>query len=160
MNSRYHNSLLMDGCWSPSRPGLFFVTRKDGWLDIWDYYYRQNEVTLSQKISDYALTSIRINNVTGISQIGTPHPEIGKFCAIGDAEETIILLKLCDSLHQQQNDEKNVINEIFEREKQREEALKKQRLENEVRRNLMIAEQRQLAEQKQQEEWVNKPSRP
>ena len=141
----------MDGCWSPSRPGLFFVTRKDGWLDIWDYYYRQNEVALSQKISDYALTSISINKVTGISQIGTPHPEVGRFCAIGDAEETIILLKLCDSLHQQQNDEKNVINEIFEREKQREETLKKQRLENDARRNIMMQEQKNREEQKQKE---------
>ena len=141
----------MDGCWSPSRPGLFFVTRKDGWLDIWDYYYRQNEVALSQKISDYALTSISINKVTGISQIGTPHPEVGRFCAIGDAEETIILLKLCDSLHQQQNDEKNVINEIFEREKQREETLKKQRLENDARRNIMMQEQKARDEQKQKE---------
>lgn len=130
---------------------MFFVTRKDGWLDIWDYYYRQNEVALSQKISDYALTSISINKVTGISQIGTPHPEVGRFCAIGDAEETIILLKLCDSLHQQQNDEKNVINEIFEREKQREETLKKQRLENDARRNIMMQEQKNREEQKQKE---------
>lgn len=130
---------------------MFFVTRKDGWLDIWDYYYRQNEVALSQKISDYALTSISINKVTGISQIGTPHPEVGRFCAIGDAEETIILLKLCDSLHQQQNDEKNVINEIFEREKQREETLKKQRLENEARRNIMMQEQKNREDQKQKE---------
>ena len=42
MYTRYHSNFLTDGCWSPSRPGLFFVTRKDGWLDIWDYYYRQN----------------------------------------------------------------------------------------------------------------------
>lgn len=40
MHSRYHGALLSDGCWSPSRPGLFFITRKDGWLDVWDYYYR------------------------------------------------------------------------------------------------------------------------
>ena len=74
MSTRYHQSLLTDGCWSPSRPGLFFVTRKDGWLDIWDFYYRQNEVALSHKVSDSALTCIKLNKVTGISQIGTSHP--------------------------------------------------------------------------------------
>jgi dynein intermediate chain 2 len=67
MHSRYHGALLSDGCWSPSRPGLFFVTRKDGWLDVWDYYYRQNEVAISHKVSDGALTCIGINKVTGIS---------------------------------------------------------------------------------------------
>ena len=40
MKTCYHNSYLTDGCWSPVRPGLFFVTRRDGWLDIWDYFYR------------------------------------------------------------------------------------------------------------------------
>lgn len=67
MSTRYHSSLLTDGCWSPSRPGLFFVTRKDGWLDIWDFYYRQNEVALSHKVSDSSLTCIKLNKVTGIS---------------------------------------------------------------------------------------------
>lgn len=152
MGSRYHNSLLMDGCWSPSRPGLFFVTRKDGWLDIWDYYYRQNEPALSQKISDSSLTSIKLNVVTGTSQIGNYSPDVGKYCAIGDAAETIILLQLCDSLHKPQHEERAVISEIFEREKSREENLKKQRLENEVRRNLALKEQKAKQDQRQDDE--------
>lgn len=155
MGSRYHNSLLMDGCWSPSRPGVFFVARKDGWLDVWDYYYRQNEAALSQKISDAPLTTIRLNVVTGSSQIGNHSPEVGKFCAIGDAAETIVLLQLCDSLHRPQHEERAVIVEIFEREKAREEGLKKQRLENEVRRNLALKEQKAKQDQRVNDEWVN-----
>lgn len=128
MSTRYHNSLLTDGCWSPSRPGLFFVTRKDGWLDIWDFYYRQNEVAISHKVSDSSLTCIKLNKVTGISQVGTNHPNQGKFCAIGDNNETITLLKLCESLYRPQHEESNVIQEIFDREKKREDQLKKYNL--------------------------------
>ena len=40
MQTRYHNSYLTYGCWSPTRTGLFFLTRMDGFIDIWDFYYR------------------------------------------------------------------------------------------------------------------------
>jgi len=40
MRTKYHGSYLTDGCWSPTRNGVFFLTRKDGWMDVWDYYYR------------------------------------------------------------------------------------------------------------------------
>lgn len=40
MTTKYHPSYLTAGCWSPIRSGLFFVTRMDGVLDIWDYFYR------------------------------------------------------------------------------------------------------------------------
>ena len=44
MTTRYHTNYITAGCWSPTRPGVFFVTRKDGVLDVWDYFFRQNEV--------------------------------------------------------------------------------------------------------------------
>jgi len=40
IRTRYHGSYLSDGCFSPTRFGVFFLVRKDGWLDVWDYYYR------------------------------------------------------------------------------------------------------------------------
>lgn len=40
IRTKYHGSYLSDGCFSPIRPGVFFLVRKDGWLDVWDYYYR------------------------------------------------------------------------------------------------------------------------
>ena len=61
MQTRYHSSYLTDGCWSPTRCGLFYLTRIDGFLDVWDFFYKQNEVAYSQKISDYPLTSITVN---------------------------------------------------------------------------------------------------
>ena len=30
-------------------------------MDVWDYYYRQNEIAFSHKVTDSALTCININ---------------------------------------------------------------------------------------------------
>lgn len=40
MQTRYHQAYLTDGCWSPTRPGVFYLTRMDGFLDVWDFHYR------------------------------------------------------------------------------------------------------------------------
>lgn len=60
MQTRYHQAYLTDGCWSKTRAGVFFLTRMDGWLDVWDFYYRQNEVAFEHKISDSALTNVSL----------------------------------------------------------------------------------------------------
>ena len=43
---------LTDGCWSPTRPSVFFTTRMDGCLDAWDILYQQRAPLLSIKVSD------------------------------------------------------------------------------------------------------------
>jgi dynein intermediate chain 2 len=55
MRTKFHNSYLSDGCWSPTRQGVFFVITKDGWIKVWDYFYRQNELAFEHKVSDCAL---------------------------------------------------------------------------------------------------------
>lgn len=97
-------------------------------------------MALSHKVSDSALTCIRLNNVTGSSQLGIPQPNIGRFAAVGDAEGTITLLKLSSNLYETQPREKETILEIFEREKKKAEILKKQRLENDVRKTILAKE--------------------
>jgi dynein intermediate chain 2, axonemal len=108
MQTRYHSAYLTDGCWSNTRPGLFFLSRIDGFLDVWDFYYRQNEVAYSQKISDNPLTSIAVNN---------------NMIAIGDAEGTVSIMKLSPALHEPANKEKEVMQTIFDREFRREKML-------------------------------------
>jgi hypothetical protein len=46
----FRQSYLTGGCWSPTRAGVFFTTRMDGVVDIWDYYHRQNAVAYSHKV--------------------------------------------------------------------------------------------------------------
>jgi len=84
------------------------LTRIDGFLDVWDFYYRQNEVAYSQKISDSPLTSIQINQDKA---------------AIGDAEGTVSIMQLCKPLYETTPREKEVMQTIFEREARREKNL-------------------------------------
>lgn len=60
----------------------------DGFVDIWDFFYRQNEVAYSQKVSDAPLTTIAVS---------TNHH--GGFAAIGDADGTVSMMSLCRSLY-------------------------------------------------------------
>jgi len=94
MQTRYHSAYLTDGCWSPTRCGLFYLTRVDGFLDVWDFYYRQNEKAYSLKISDSPLSSIAINN---------------NLCAVGDAEGTVNVLQICKTLVDTSSKEKEVM---------------------------------------------------
>jgi dynein intermediate chain 2 len=114
--TRYHDAYLTDGCWSLTRPGIFFLTRSDGWIDIWDYFYRQNEVCYSQKISDYSLTCMASRPRT--SDI-----------LIGDASGSITLLQLCKSLWEPlpKGHEEGILKTMFEREANRERTLQQRK---------------------------------
>jgi len=115
LKTPYYPSFLSAASWSPTRAGVFYLCRHDGYIDTWDYYYRMNEVSLSQKVSDAALTSISIQNS-------------GQLMAVGDADGTITLMQLCDSLVNMAPNEKNLIGQMFDRETKREknlEAIKK-----------------------------------
>lgn len=123
ITSQYHDSYLTSGCWSPTRAGVFYVTRSDGVLDVWDISHNQNEVAYSHKVSDASLTSISIE---GSTQGG------GKLVAAGDANGIVSLLEVCDSLVQPEHNEKVSVNAIFERETKREKNLEAR--EREARR--------------------------
>jgi dynein intermediate chain 2 len=114
MTTKYHSAYLTTGCWSPTRAGVFFVTRMDGVVDIWDYFYRQNEVAYSHKVGDSGLSSV---SVQGSSQAG------GRLVAVGDIQGTVSLLEVCESLAQQQPNEKAAIGAMFDRETKREKNL-------------------------------------
>lgn len=110
MTTKYHSSYLTAGCWSPTRAGVFLVTRMDGAVDVWDHFYRQNEVAYSHKVSDAPLSSLSVH--AG-----------GKLVAIGDATGTVSLLEVCESLAVQQANERKAIELMFEREMKQEKNL-------------------------------------
>lgn len=101
---------LTSAAWSPTRPAVFFTTSMNGTLDIWDLMVKHAEPTLSEKITDCALRSLRVQ-------------EAGSRMAVGDAEGTVTMLKLSDALSQLQKDEKQVSGALFEREMRREKVL-------------------------------------
>ena len=108
MTTKYHSSYLTSGCWSPTRAGVFYVTRMDGVVDIWDYFYRQNEVAYSHKVGDAALSTISVS------------PPSGRLVAVGDVNGTVSLLEVCESLAAPQANEKTAISNMFDRETKQE----------------------------------------
>ncbi|ETW06373.1 hypothetical protein H310_02649 [Aphanomyces invadans] len=114
MSTTYHESYVTAGCWSPTRAGVFFVTRMDGVVDVWDFFYRQNVAAYSHKVGDVPLSAI---SVQGNSQSG------GKLVAVGDSNGMISLLEVSDGLAIPQSNEKAAINGMFERETKREKNL-------------------------------------
>lgn len=99
---------------------MFYVTRMDGVVDVWDYYQRQSTPTYSHKVSDAALSSISVQ--------GSPQGGGGKLVAVGDVNGTVSLLEVSDNLAQVQPNEKLMMGAMFERESKREENLEKRAL--------------------------------
>merc|ERR1719213_1599175 len=111
MTTKYHSAYLTSGCWSSTRAGVFFVTRMDGIVDVWDYFYRQNEVAYTHKVGDCALSSIANDATTG------------RLLSVGDVEGTVALMEVCDSLATPQHNEKSAIGAMLERETKQEKNL-------------------------------------
>lgn len=110
MTTKNHRSYLMAGCWSPTRPGVFFTTKRDGTLDVWDYLYKQKDVTLSVNVSDSPLYSIKVT-------------ENGRYVACGSKDGRTTLLELNSGLYTIQPNEKQSLQATFELETRREKIL-------------------------------------
>jgi dynein intermediate chain 2 len=107
MWTKYNQSNLTDGCWSPSRPAVCFSSKADGTLDVWDLLFKTNEPTLSMKVSDSSIQSIKVDSS-------------GKYVACGGHDGTISLLELSNALSDMQPNEKPNTSAVFERETDRE----------------------------------------
>lgn len=103
-------SYLSAGCWSPTRPSVFFLTRMDGTVEIWDIFDRQNEPVYSHHISDTALSSVAVSRQ-------------GQNMAVGDENGKISILNLSEAVVQSRKSEKFALVNMLEREVKREKAL-------------------------------------
>ncbi len=111
ITSTYHMSYMTDTCWSPARPGVFFTTKMDGTLDVWDIFYKQHEPTLSMQVHNDGLYSIKIE------------PAQGQLITTGSVDGSIYLLELSTGLTEMQRNEKKAVADMFERESKREKNL-------------------------------------
>jgi dynein intermediate chain 2 len=110
MCTKYHASCLTDGCWSPVRPGVFFTTKMDGTLDIWDFFYKQNDPIFQLQVTDVGLHTMSVESN-------------GKTIAAGAMDGSTTLLEICDGLSVTQPAEKTAMAQMFERETRREKNL-------------------------------------
>uniref|UniRef100_A0A8C4NDU1 Dynein, axonemal, intermediate chain 2b n=1 Tax=Eptatretus burgeri TaxID=7764 RepID=A0A8C4NDU1_EPTBU len=119
ISTKYQASYLTNGCWSPARPSVFFISKMDGTLDIWDFLNKRDEPTLSMQICDEPLSTLRMQ-------------DNGQFLACGSHQGTITLMEVSSRLYSLQHNEKTIISVMFQQERKREKILatrlKEQRL--------------------------------
>lgn len=131
LSTRYDPVYLTGGCWSPTRPGVFFTTKMDGSMDAWDLTHKQSEPVFSTKIGDLPICSIRIH----------PH---GKLVALGSQDGTVTVIELSDALSEPHKNEKQLLGQIFERETLRERNLEQRALQ----RKAQLREKRRSARER------------
>jgi dynein intermediate chain 2 len=89
MTTKYHSSYLTGGGWSPTRPGVFYTIKMDGSMDVWDYFYKQNDPTLTVQVTDQGLSAMNVD-VTG------------RHIGVGAVDGSVTLLEVCDGLSMMQ----------------------------------------------------------
>lgn len=120
---------------------MFYVTRMDGVVDIWDFFFSQNEVAYSHKVGDAALSSVSVQGTPGHG---------GRLVAAGDVNGTVSLLQVSESLADPQTNEKNAILGMFERETKREKNLEQRAKEMKKKRAAMEAEAKREADEQKE----------
>lgn len=125
ISTRFDNSYLTSGCWSPTRPNIFFSTKSDGYLDIWDLIYSQNTPLYSLHISSIGCHTVQ--------------PYGGKLLAVGSNDGNTSIVKLSNSLAGYKGNErlsnkadKDAVKTILERETKRETILITNRKEQQM----------------------------
>ncbi|KAK3092104.1 hypothetical protein FSP39_025223 [Pinctada imbricata] len=100
---------MSSGHWSPSRPGVFFISKDDGTVDVWDILDKTHEPTLSQSITSAPITQLY------------PFPVSQKqhLLAVGDDAGTLHILEIPWSLRQPTPNEITGVSNYFEREVKR-----------------------------------------
>lgn len=139
MWTRENMSYMTDGCWSPVRPAVFFTTKMDGTVDVWDYLFKQNDPTLSIQVCDEALNSLRVQDQ-------------GSLVACGSHAGTVTLLELSDGLCNIQRNEKSSVNAMFERETKREKILETRHREMKLKERSKSQQEKEEAEKQEDED--------
>eukprot|EP01083_Nonionella_stella_P208424 756383_1 len=149
MSTRYESHYLTSGIWSPTRPGVFYITKQNGELDIWDYYYKgQFKPAYSVKISEkYSLSDCKISLKSQ-----------GKLVGVGCADGSVTILELSNSLYQSNNlnMEKQAITQLFERETNREKCLQAAKLAQQRAKKLQMKKDKVKPSKKQEEKETEK----
>lgn len=94
------------GHWSLTRPGVFYIGREDGYIDIWDLLEKTHEPAQSQNICITMINCIKPWTFTAKQQ----------FIAVGDYYGTLHILEIPWTLSHPSTNEASSINHYFERE--------------------------------------------
>ena len=55
--SSHNKYSLHDGCWSPTRPAVYYTVSAGGILDVWDIGFKHNTPTLSIQVHTHPINT-------------------------------------------------------------------------------------------------------
>ena len=102
--------LLTDGCWSPIRPSLFFLSKMNGLIEGWDIINKQKEPILSQEIHSGPIHCMAIH-------------EKGALLCAGQEDGSVVMLEVSESLSTVKKEERYTLLHLLDRETRREKVL-------------------------------------
>lgn len=97
------------GFFSPSRPGVVYIGRADGYIDVWDFMDQSNNPTQSHFVVAAGISSMEVNPVEKDSE----------HLAVGDVDGCLHLLKLPLNLRRRTPNELENIRGFFDKEMER-----------------------------------------
>lgn len=99
------------GRWSPTRPGVVFIGKYDGTIDVWDLVDQTNKPSLTKSVVSLPVTCL-----------GFRDPALSKhqqFLAVGDAKGNLHIMDIPVSLRKSSTAELGLMSAYIEREKAR-----------------------------------------
>jgi dynein intermediate chain 2, axonemal len=78
---------------------VFFTTKLNGTLDVWDLFYKQNDPVYTSKVGEVGLCSISVQ-------------KDGQLVAVGAVDGSTTLLEVCPSLSEPQTNEKTSVTQV------------------------------------------------
>ncbi|NWZ39622.1 DNAI2 protein, partial [Brachypodius atriceps] len=146
METKYHTAYLLDVCWSPVKPAVFFTARSDGILDVWDFLFHQKEPSLSLKVGPQHLWDPRSTPRAKRHHPPVPCPQMsndpllsvrsqdnGQIVGCGTKTGSVSLLEISPGLCTLRKNEKTLTSTMFEREMRREKVLQEKYRERQLR---------------------------
>ncbi len=104
-------SYLACGRWSPTRPGVIFIARTDGCVDVWDLSDQSHKPAMSHSsLAACAITSMEF----------WPHNHSRQqLLAVSDISGNLHILEIPRNLWRSQNNEETIMENFFQREVRR-----------------------------------------
>lgn len=102
------------GAFSPTRPGVIFITKTDG-IDVWDFVDQSNKPSLTLNFATSAITTFKFQT-TQKQNRRSPH----QIVAYGDEQDgALTLYEVPNNLKNHQENETQIIKEFWDREYQK-----------------------------------------
>ncbi|CEM18576.1 unnamed protein product [Vitrella brassicaformis CCMP3155] len=100
------------GVWSTSRPGVLYLGRMDGILEIWDFCDQSHKPSLTHTVTSVAITSLAFQKTS-------KKPDALAQLAVGDENGNLHILALPKNLTKQAGNEMRTMSDFFAREDSR-----------------------------------------